>query len=107
MNYASWWPKLHAQRCLTTGCSRRAPVVEVAHYARHVDEARPLLSPGRLGNFRFPTDDDLNRDTGMAQHGGQGIDTEAVDLASDKVADPRLRHFQPNRKDGNQRLRVT
>ena len=47
-----------------------------------------------LGNFRFATDDDLNWDTGMAQHGDQGIDTEAVDLASDKVADPWLSHFK-------------
>jgi hypothetical protein len=28
----------------------------------------------------------------MAKHGDQGIDTEAVDLASDKVADPWLGH---------------
>ena len=42
------------------------------------------------GNFRSATDDDLNSDTGMAEHGDQGVDTEAVDLASDKVADPWL-----------------
>ena len=30
----------------------------------------------------------------MAQHGDQGIDTEAVDLSSDKVADPWLNHFK-------------
>jgi hypothetical protein len=47
-----------------------------------------------LGNFRFTTDDDLNPDTGVAKHGDQGIDTEAVDLASDKVADPWLGHAE-------------
>ncbi len=47
-----------------------------------------------LGNSGFPTDDDLNWDTGMAQHGNQGIDAEAVDLASDKVADPWLSYLK-------------
>jgi len=45
-----------------------------------------------LGNFRSTADDDLNADTGVAKHGDQGIDTEAVDLSSDKVADPWLGH---------------
>lgn len=47
-----------------------------------------------LGNSRSTTDDDLNSDTGVAKHGDEGIDTEPVDLASDKVADPWLGHAE-------------
>ena len=58
----------------------------------HVAAARGSF--GALGNFRFPTTDDLNWNAGMTQHGNQGIDTETIDLASDKVADPWLSHFK-------------
>ena len=45
-------------------------------------------------NFRSATDDDLNSDAGVAKHSDQGIDTEAVDLSSDKVT---LGWVTPNR----------
>ena len=44
-----------------------------------------------LGDFRSATDDDLNTNTGVAQHGDQGIDTESINLAPDQIADSRLR----------------
>jgi hypothetical protein len=47
---------------------------------------------GTSGNFRTSTDDDLNSDTRVAKHGDQSIDTESVDLSSDKVADSGLGH---------------
>jgi hypothetical protein len=45
-----------------------------------------------LGNFGSSTDDDLNAEAGVTKHGDQSIATEAVDLSSDKIADPWLCH---------------
>ena len=43
-----------------------------------------------LGNFRGTTNDDLNPDTRVPEHGNQGIDGECGDLASEEIADSRL-----------------
>jgi hypothetical protein len=53
---------------------------------------RQGLQGAGLGNLRSATDDDLNPDTGVAKHGDQGVNTEAIDLSPDKIADPGLGH---------------
>jgi len=73
-------------------------------------DRRPTACSGRhcappliwaLGNFGTATNDDLNSDTSVSQHGHQRVDAEPVDLPSHKVADPRLGHA---RQGGGLRL---
>ena len=46
------------------------------------------------GNFRRPTNNDLNPDARIAEHGDQRIDTESTDLAPDEIADSGLGHTE-------------
>ncbi|HET9358352.1 MAG TPA: hypothetical protein VFO58_01295 [Vicinamibacterales bacterium] len=46
------------------------------------------------GNFRRTTNDDLNPDAGVTEHGNQCVDAESIDLAPNEVADSRLRHAE-------------
>jgi hypothetical protein len=55
-----------------------------------------------LGDFRTAADDNLNSNTGVAEHGDKGIDAETIDLASNEVADPGLGYTE---QSGGLRLR--
>lgn len=46
------------------------------------------------GNFGPSTDDDLHSNTGMSEHGDQGIDAESIDLPSDEITHARLSHAE-------------
>ena len=63
-------------------------------HTKAVTKSSLLLHKSVSGNFRSATDDDPHSNTGMAEHGDERIDTEAVDLASDKVADSWLGHVK-------------
>src|SRR5437867_8880033 len=47
-----------------------------------------------LGNFGLSTNDDLNSNTSMSEHGDQSIDAESIDLPTDEITHSRLGHSE-------------